>query len=215
MMTTRAQWRTLKAKHGIPDGVCKFSMGERIEAWHKKLAAATTAKDHAARLTAIDGLLADFRTYEAALKSTKADKFKGKTPTEQAKSLNDTKAAVQVERQSCEQMQKGISALAKPLVTLKTNLARIRAKLNNIKKDDGGALQEFYSSEYRNELGKFVKLALAQNPTGKLKAALENYKEAGDLANDLLNADGKTSTADLAKVYAAFKMGIEGLVSEV
>ena len=215
MMTTRAEWRTLKAKHGIPDGVCKFSMGERIEAWHKKLAAATTAKDHGARLKALEGLLADFKTYEAALKSIKPDKFKGKTPAEQTKNLNDTKAAVQVERIACDNMRMGVEALAKPLITLKTNLMRIRVKLSNIKKDDEDALQEFYSSEYRNELGKFVKLAQAQKPTGKLKAALDNYEKVGDLANDLLNAEGKTSATDLAKVYAAFKMGIEGLVSEV
>lgn len=212
MMTKRAEWRTLKAKHGIPDGVCKFSMGERIESWHQKLAAATSAKDQNARLAAISGLLQDFKTYEAALNSTKPTKFKGKNPAEQAKNLNDTKAAVTNERKSCEGMRNGIEALAKPLVTLKANLVTIRAKLNNIQKDDLQALQDFYSSEYRNELGKFVKLAIAQKPTGKLKAALENYEKCGDLANDMLNKKGAT---DLSKVYAAFKMGLEGLAAEL
>jgi hypothetical protein len=211
LISTRTEWRKLKEKYGIPDNVCSFSMGERIELWNKKLAAAG-AGDYQGKVDAIDGLLKDLRAYDAALKSIKPTKFKGKTLAEQTKNLKDTQTAVHSEISSYDGVRNGNAALASPMTTLKTNLAAARAKFNTIHDTDVAALDAFYSAEYRNECGKFVALALTKNPTGKLKAALDNWKTAGDLVNSMLNS--KTPT-DPKKVYAACKMGIEGLAAEI
>src|SRR5579863_6671650 len=119
MISTRAEWRKIKEKYGIPDGVCSFSMGERVESWHKKAAAATTAKDFKARLAAIEALLKDMKTYEAALKNAKPAKFKGKTPSEQAQNHKDAQTEVHKEVTSLEGYRNGTAALANPMITLK------------------------------------------------------------------------------------------------
>ncbi len=205
----------MKAKYGVPDGVCSFSMGERFESWNKKLAVATTAKDQKARLAAVEGLLKDLKTYEAALKSAKPAKFKGKTPSEQAKSLKDTENAVHTETTTYQNLRSGIEALANPLGTLKTNLGAAKNKLNSIQKTDLQGLKDFYSDEYRNIVGKYVKMALAQKPAGKLKTALDAYVTAGEMIDHLVDNTANTDLPGIAKIYAACKMGIEGLSIEM
>lgn len=214
MLTTRAEWRSkVKEKYGVPDKVCSFSMGEQIESWNKKMTAA--GADYKTKLVAVDGLLKDLRAYDAALKTVKPTKFKGKTLAEQTKNLKDTQAAVHTEVTTYEGVRNGTAALANPLDALKTNLAAARAKLNSIQKTDLHALQAFYSAEYRNECGKYVAMALKQNPTGKLKTALDNWVKAGDVIDDLVDNCLPTDLAKIAQIYAACKMGVEGLAVEM
>lgn len=212
MFSTRAEWRKLKDAHGIPDGVCNFSMGERIESWHKKIAA---TNDYKAKLVAIDGLMKDYKTYEAALKTTKASKFKGKTPAEQAKNLKDTQTAVHSEITSLENFRSGNEERAFPLVALKKNLQVAKAKLGSIPKTDLQALKDFYSVEYRNTCGKWVKMALTQNPTGKLKTALESWEAAGHQIDHMVDNTADDDLPHIAQIYAACKMGVEGLALEI
>lgn len=157
MLTSRDDWRKLKEKHGIPDGICKFSMGERVDQWKKKDGVAAAAKDFGARVTAIDALLKDMKTYEDALKSAKADKFKGKTPQEKAKNLQDTKTAFHKELTDLTGVRDNYSRLANPMDELKTRLAESKQKLANIAKTDMNALTSFYAQQIRNDVGLPVK----------------------------------------------------------
>lgn len=208
MLSKRSEWRTLKAKHGIPDGVCKFSMGERIESWHNKIAA---TKNYKEKLASIDGLMKDYKAYEAALKSTKPAKFGGKNPTEQAKNLKDTQTLVHSEIGLLENFRAGNAERAFPLEALKKNLGPARQKLNSLPKDDLQALKDFYSVEYRNTCGKWVKMALNENPTGKIKGALENWEKAGADIDHMVDHTDPNNHVEVAKIYATCKIGVEGL----
>lgn len=208
MISSRDDFRKLKEKHGIPDGICKFSMGERIEQWTKKDAAAKNAKDFAARVTGIDPLLKDMKTYDDALKSAKPDKFKGKTPQEKAKNLQEAKVAFHKELTDMTGLRDNWSRLANPLDELKTRLNESKQKLANIAKTDMNALATFYAQQIRNDVGLPVKQVLKLNSDPKVKMALEAYEKQADVINTLVN---KTDPKDPAKTWAACQLALAGL----
>ncbi len=172
MLLNRNDWRKLKEKHGIPDAICSFSMGEKLDAWKKKDEAAQTAKDFKARVVAIDALLKDMKTYQAALGKAKPAKFKGKNAAEQAKSLKDAQEEFKKELALLEGVRDNYNRLANPMVELQKQVKAAKAKLSTIAKNDMASLQHFYAQQIRNDVGLPVRQLAKMNPDAKTKAAL-------------------------------------------
>ena len=205
MLSSRDDWRKLKEKYGIPDGVCKFSMGERVDLWRKKDAAGSAAKDFKAKETAVDALLKDMKTYEDALKVAKPDKFKGKTAQEKTKNLQDAKVAFHKELTDITGIRDNYSRLANPMAELKTQLQKSKTQLATIRKDDIGALRTFYGQQIRNDVGLPVIQVLKMNPDPTTKIALEAYQKQANVANTLSTQD------DGPKLWAACQLALAGL----
>lgn len=208
MLLSRADWRKLKEKHGIPDAVCSFSMGEKLDAWKKKDEAAQNAKDFKGRVAAIDALLKDMKTYQAALAKAKPAKFKGKNPAEQAKSLKDAQDEFKKELGVLESVRDNYNRLANPMVELQNQVKAAKAKLLTIAKDDMALLTQFYAQQIRNDVGLPVRQVAKMNPDPKVKVALEAYEKQGNEINKLVNS---TKAQDPAKVWAGCQLALSGL----
>jgi hypothetical protein len=208
LLTTRDDWKKLKEKHGIPEGICSFSMGERVAGWKKKDEAGAAAKDYKARLTAIEALLKDMKTYEDALKKAKPAKFKGKTPAEQAKNLQGSIPAFHKEITDLEGIKSNFSRLANPMAELQTQLKAARSTLAGIKKDDLPALIKFYGQQIRNDVGLPVIQVGKLNTDPKIKMALDAYVKQGDVLNGLCNTSKKQ---DPAQIWSACQLALAGL----
>lgn len=208
MLLDRNDWRKFKEKYGVPDAVCSFSMGEKLEAWKKKDEAAQNAKDFKARVVAIDVLLKDMKTYRAALGKTKPAKFKGKNPAEQAKSLKDAQDGFKKELGVMESVRDNYNRLANPMTELQSQVKAAKAKLQTIAKDDMASLAHFYAQQIRNDVGLPVRQVAKMNSDPKIKVALEAYEKQGNEINKLVNS---TKTQDPAKVWAGCQLALTGL----
>ncbi len=194
MLSGREDWRKIKEKFGIPDAVCKWSMGERVDKWKKADAQAAAAKDFDARADALANLVKDMKIYQAALKQVKTTKFKGKTGTEQANNYKGAQQAYAHEVGEMETLHSNYQRLAKPLDELKKQLKSATTKLATIATDDGNALKTFYGQQIRNDVGLPLIQAAKKDPA--LKTAYDEYVKRGDTINKIVNG------TDSAKVHA-------------
>jgi len=204
----RDDWRKIKEKHGIPDAICSFSMGEKVAAWKKKDDDAKKAKDYKARVVAIDALLKDMKTYQDALKKAKPAKFKGKTPGEQTKNQQDAIGAFAHELTYGENMRAEFNRMANPMAELQAQVKAARARLANVKKDDSDALAVFYAQQLRNDVGLPVKMVARVNTDPAIHAALETYEKVADDLDQLVN---HAKQKDPDKVWRGCQLALTGL----
>ncbi len=208
MLSSRDDWRKIKEKYGIPDGICSFSMGERVDGWKKKDEAAKNAKDFAARVTAAEALLKDMKTYEEALKKAKPAKFKGKNSGEQTKNQQDAEHAFQKELTDLENLKNNYHRLANPMHELQAQLKKARQTLAGIQKTDLAALTKFYGQEIRNNVGLPVIAVGKLNTDPKIKLALDAYTKQGEVLNALCNS---SKDKDPKQIWAACQLALAGL----
>lgn len=189
-MGTRDEWKALKKKHGIPDGVAKFSLGDKINAYNKTVdALAPTEMEQ--EIDALEGMLPLMKTYEAELKKLKPTKFKGKSPSEQTKNFNDAKAEVKTMLSRLEDRLGFVKMQARPMAHLLKYYQSVMTKYKALDSDDEAAVKHFYAQEMRNTLGLAVasakKLALGQN----VLAALNEYTTLMGSVDNLVQGRSK------------------------
>jgi hypothetical protein len=212
MMTTRDEWRKFKEKYGVPDAVCSFSIGEKIAAWYKKDLDGRNAKDFKGRFVAAEAFLKDVKTYDAALKKAKADKFKGKTPAEKAKNLHDSINAFHQELTQWESYRNERHKQAEPMTDLKHQVKIARGKLAGIQKNDLDGLKTFYQQQIRNDVGLPLRLARPLTHEENILNAFATYEKQADAVDDIIDqADAK----DAPRVWSACQLALAGLAFAV
>jgi hypothetical protein len=206
---TKAQWKARKAKYGIPDGVCKFSMGDKLDAF-AKLAAPIQIGDYEAQIAAYDTLIPTLTAYNTALGALKPTKFTCKT-AEQAGNHKKVKDEVAGWLANAKDLRARAVAFQKPMVMLSQNYKASFAKFKTLPKDDSAAakaaLQQFYSKEIRNDLGQYVKLAVKLPLGSAVLQDLKSYEQWADAVDANLNGkqkptDFKKAHLDMAKCFA-------------
>lgn len=206
---TKAQWKARKAKYGIPDGVCKFSMGDKLDAF-AKLAAPIQIGDYKGEIAAYDTLIPTLTAYNTALGALKPTKFTCK-PADQAGNHKKVKDEVAGWLANAKELRARAEAFQKPMVMLSQTYKTSFAKFKTLPKDDTdagkGALRDFYSKEIRNDMGQYVKLALKLQLGAAVLQDLRSYEQHADAINSNLNAKGqptdyKKARLDMAKCFA-------------
>lgn len=202
ILDNKAKWRTRKDKFGIPDAVCKFSMGDKLEAF-EKLAKPIKAGEYAAEVAAWDTIIPVLTTYHTALAALKPAKFTCKA-SDQAANHKKVKDEIASWLAHAKERRERADSFQKPMVMLSKAFATVFAKFKTIAKGDGTALESFYRKELRNDLGQYVKLA-AKLPLGAdVLHDLGRYVEFAELVNANLNGpkDFAKAHLDMAKALA-------------
>lgn len=170
-------WREAKKKFGIPDGVSKFSMGAKLDAFAKAEKALEPHEDMEL-VKLIDRILPILRTYKKDLNDVAADKFKGKNESEQKANAKKAKDHIDHLLLTAETRRKVHEARATPMMQIAKEFPTIDRRYGQLNPADHDEIASFYTDEMRNKLGQPVKTALAQKTIGgKVLLALQEYAD--------------------------------------
>lgn len=172
----RKAWRAHKKALGIPDGVCKFSIGEKLDGVAKGYQA-LTLNDLKAEHALLEGALAFLKTYKKALKDVEEAKFKGKSASEQKGSKKKALKVVDDLLTSATSRHGFLTGALEPMKHLVADYGRVAAAWPRVDTDDDAAVKDFYSVQMRNVLGQPVKQARKLKLGSKVLAALEGYED--------------------------------------
>lgn len=202
ILDNKANWQARKKKFGIPDAVCKFSMGDKLNAF-EKLAKPIQIGAYDAEIAAWDTIIPSLTAYNTALGALKPSKFTCKA-ADQAGNHKKVKDEVAKWLDHAKERRQRADAFQKPMVMLSKAYGTVFAKFKTIAKGDGPALEAFYSKELRNDLGQYVKLAVKLKLGSEVLQDLAKYEQFGNAVNANLNGpkDYAKAHLDMAKALA-------------
>lgn len=202
ILDNKAKWRTRKEKYGIPDAVCKFSMGDKLEAF-SKLAKPLRPGEFAAEVAAWDTIIPVLSTYHTALAALKPAKFTCKA-SDQAANHKKVKDEIASWLEHAKERRERAESFQKPMVMLTQAFGTAFATFKTIPKGDARALESFYRKELRNDLGQYVKLAVKLPLGADVLHDLGRYVQLADEVNANLNGpkDFAKAHLDMAKALA-------------
>lgn len=202
ILGNKAKWQATKKKYGIPDKVCSFSMGEKLEAFDKR-AKPIKPGEYDLEIDAWNSIIPTLTTYNTALAALKPSKFTCKAAEQDANSKKAKEEVAKMLDHAKERLQRA-EAFKKPMVMLSKAYAACFTKFKTIAKGDGPALEAFYSKEIRNDLGQYVKLAQKLQLGAGVLHDLNKYQEFSNAINANLNGpkDYAKAHLDMAKALA-------------
>jgi|GEM_PF-5862663 len=207
----RSEWQAFKKKYGIPDKICKFSMGAKIEEFNKLVD--KDADDYIKIAPAMEQMIDLLETYQKELAKAKVDKFKGKNTAEQTKSRKDAADELKNDLPSYKGKLGHVKTAAEPMAHLLKHYATVVNKFNSLDPNDQNAVDGFSGTDIRNTLGISVRGALKLKLGGKVLLALQEYEDCADEANSYLqgakNPPGNLSSQ--AAAHAEIKKALKAL----
>jgi hypothetical protein len=207
----RAEWQAFKKKFGVPDKICKFSMGAKIDEFNKLVD--KDPDDHVKIAAAMEPMIDLFETYLAELKKAKIDKFKGKTAAEQTKNRKDAADEIQKDIPSYKGKLGHTKTFAEPMAHLFKHYAPCVAKFKTLDPENRNHVDGFSGTQIRNTLGVSVRGGLKLKLGASVLAALQEFEDRADEANDYLqeNKNPPQNVSVQAAAYAEIKKALDAL----
>ncbi len=206
----RADWQAFKKKFGVPDKICKFSLGAKIEEFNKLVD--KDPDDYGKIAPVMEQMIDLFETYHDELAKAKVDKFKGKTAVEQTKNRKDAATEIKKKIPTFQGKLGHVKTFSEPMAHLLKHYGAVIAKFNSLDKPDTSKVHAFYGQEIRNTLGVSVHGALKLKLGAKVLMAMQEYEDCAEEADEYLQ--GTKKAKNLSSEEAAcneMKKGLKAL----
>jgi len=189
---TKAKWQEYKTLYGIPDGLNSgVKMGDCFQTWITNETAMRRAHNYEGCLKEIEKLVVAMASYAKILKAAPANKFKGKTPSEQQANYNGANNKFKEIFGEVSRAKATYVNLAKPLLGVQIALTKAETKLKSLKATSPQeAWQTFYSQEFRG-INLPLKQLEAINTDPGIKRGIIGFKSHANLLNNMLANGGK------------------------